>query len=331
MSTTAAKMLQPLGIVAAVEVLRALGVVSSVCNWVRFNANNMFDSVYNAITGMNFTWLFMRGQTMPVQMSYVNSYYRDKAEWSFNARTGVWVHRDALHVPRATHFPFVMTRLYTPSGSYDLTDYFSKQTFYFLENRKTMPLPAQLLNMWCMQMHRWFTADELRRSYFVIMGSDCNDYTIPVILRRVDDVRVYGRLFDIDIPLSESESSESDEGSQGGEEEDGSEEEEGSSEEGEEASEEGSEEEEGSSEEEEGGSEEEEGSSEEEEGGSEESEEASEEDSTGEQETGEEGTEGTEGTGSEEASQDAEETSSPKDTAPLKADNGADVPPASST
>jgi TFIIF-interacting CTD phosphatase-like protein len=72
---------------------------------------------------------------------------------------------------------------------------------------------------------------------------------------------VYGRLFDIDIPLSESESSESDE--------DYSDEEEG---------EEGTEE-----------------------------------------ETGEEGTEG------------AEETPSPKDTAPLKTDNDADAPPASST
>ena len=172
-----------------------------------FITNNFYESIYNSLTGMNFVWLFMRGQTMPVQMSYVSSLYRCKSEWSFNTRTQEWVHRNAPYGAPHHYFPFVMTRLTTPTGEYDLTEYFSNQRYYLHDGRKTMPLPAQLMNMWCIETHRWFTADELRNSYFTIMGGDCNDYTIPVILRRPDDVRVYGRLFGIDIPMSDSEES----------------------------------------------------------------------------------------------------------------------------
>jgi hypothetical protein len=202
-----AQLFKPIGLIAAIRMLQVLGVFGNAVKWGRFITNNFYESIYNSLTGMNFVWLFMRGQTMPVQMSYVSSLYRFKSEWSFNARTQEWVHRDAPYGAPHHYFPFVMTRLTTPTGEYDLTEYFSNQRYYLHDGRKTMPLPAQLMNMWCIETHRWFTADELRNSYFTIMGDDCNDYTIPVILRRPDDVRVYGRLFGIDIPMSDSEES----------------------------------------------------------------------------------------------------------------------------
>ena len=202
-----AQLFKPIGFIAAIRLLQVLGVFGNALKWGRFITNNFYESIYNSLTGMNFVWLFMRGQTMPVQMSYVSSLYRCKSEWSFNTRTQEWVHRNAPYGAPHHYFPFVMTRLTTPTGEYDLTEYFSNQRYYLHDGRKTMPLPAQLMNMWCIETHRWFTADELRNSYFTIMGGDCNDYTIPVILRRPDDVRVYGRLFGIDIPMSDSEES----------------------------------------------------------------------------------------------------------------------------
>jgi hypothetical protein len=219
-SARSIQMLKPLGLIAAIHLLNVAGVFSNIYKWIAFNVDNAYKSTYNTITGMNFTWIFMKGQTMPVQMGYTNSEYRHKAEWFFNERTQNWIHRNAEYHAPANYFPFVMTTLTTPEGEFDLTEYFNGQTYYFGNGRRTMPLPAQLLNMWCMQTHKWFTSAELRESYFTIMGTDCNTYTIPVILRTADGVRIYSELFGMRIPESDEESSTEDEESSAEDEED---------------------------------------------------------------------------------------------------------------
>ena len=314
------QMLKPLGLIVAIQLLNVAGIFGNIYKWFAFNADNFYKSFYNAITGMNFTWTFLKGQTMPVQMGYTNSEYRYKVEWFFNERTQKWIHRDAEYRSSPNYFPFVMTTLTTPESEYDLTEYFNGQTYYYGNGRRTMPLPAQLLNMWCMQTHKWFTANELRESYFTIMGTDCNTYTIPVILKTADGVRIYSELFGMRIPESDEESSET--GSEEGEEEAKGSEEEGSEEDDNESGEGEEEAEESNQEDEEATQDDEETT----EGSNQEDEEATQEDEEATQED-EEATEGSNQEDEEATQEDEEAKESNKDNDKVVENNREDTPP----
>ena len=308
-----ATLLKPVGLLLAVRILQGLGLVGDVFSWFSFYLNQLYSATYGAITGQDSTWLFFNDGA-PVQMKYTRSMTRD-SPWWYNQRTREWVRRGTQYGERGHTLPFVMCTLHTPDGEYDLTEFFSAHKYYFPNCRHVFPTPEQLLSSWSIESHIWLTDTQKDASYYTIMGGDCNDYRIPIVMYddNVEEWATYNRLFGVEESESESESESGEEESgeeESGEEESG-EEESGEEESGEEesGSEESGSEEEKSGEEESGSGEEESGSGEEESGsGEEESGSGEEESGSGEEESG---------SGEEESGEDATsaEKEKPTDTA----------------
>jgi hypothetical protein len=240
-SPVMASCLKPLGLAAAIHLLNVFGVFSNIYNWFAFQADQLFAGVYAALTGQSSCWLFLEGNTMPVQMRYTRSMHRDGAKWFYMERTKQWVHRGTYFGASGNHFPFVTISLHTPSATYDMTQFFSEHRYYRPDGSYAVPSPKMLLNAWSIDSHLWFSGDELARSHLEIMALDCSDYTIG-FTGDARQTEAYYNLFNhglIDDGADNSYSSDSS-GEEEGSEEEGSEEE-GSEEEG--SEEEGSEEE----------------------------------------------------------------------------------------
>ena len=195
---------------AAIRLLQALGLVGDICGWFHFYLNQLFNAVYGTVTGQDASWLFFNDGA-PVQMKYTLSMTRE-APWWYNQRTHQWVYRGTQYGERGYNLPFVMCTLHTPVGEYELTEFFSEHKYYFSNRRNTFPSSEQLLSSWSIESHIWLTDTQKDNSYYTIMGSDCEDYTIPIIMDNNEEATAnYKRLFGVEDESDEASESESDE------------------------------------------------------------------------------------------------------------------------
>ncbi len=226
-SPTMASFLKPIGLAAAIHLLSIFGVFSNIYNWFAFQANQLFAGVYAALTGQSSCWLFLEGNTMPVQMRYTRSMHRDGAKWFYIERTKQWVHRGTNYGASGDNFPFVTISLHTPAATYDMTQFFSEHRYYRPDGSYAVPSPKMLLNAWSIDSHIWFSGDELTRSHFEIMALDCTDHTIG-FTGDAGQTEVYYNLFNhgvIDDGADNSYSSDEESGDEeSGDEESGNEE-----------------------------------------------------------------------------------------------------------
>ena len=218
-SSCYATLFKPVGLLLAIRLLNALGLVGDVFGWFSFYMNQMYSAIYGAITGQDSTWFFFNDGA-PVQMKYTRSMTRE-APWWYNQRTRQWVYRGTEFGERGFNLPFVMCTLHTPVGEHDLTEFFGDHKYYFSNRSHVCPSPEQLLSAWSIESHHWLTDTQKDASYYTIMGSDCNDYRIPIIMMDDDTeaIETYNRLFGVE-PGSES-SGESESEASSGEEESG--------------------------------------------------------------------------------------------------------------
>ncbi len=232
-----ATLFKPVGLLLAVRILQGLGLVGGIFSWFGFYLNQLYSAMYGAITGQDSTWLFFNDGA-PVQMKYTRSMTRD-SPWWYNQRTHEWVRRGTEYGERGHNLPFVMCTLHTPDGEHDLTEFFSSHKYYFSNCRHVFPTPEQLLSSWSIESHIWLTDTQKDASYYTIMGGDCNDYRIPIVMYddNVEERATYNRLFGVEESESESEE-ESESGEEESESESESSEEESGSESGSESDEE---------------------------------------------------------------------------------------------